>query len=80
MQIYSAVCRVATILQTRHTALGFWLAGLKLFEEIESRVTDSSERGHLKNCIARARQYLHETENPPQILNPTNNNRSKYNS
>nr|CAB3453464.1 unnamed protein product [Digitaria exilis] len=29
--MYSTVCRVATVLQTRYTAPGFWRAGLNLF-------------------------------------------------
>lgn len=60
--IYSAVCRVATLLQTRYTTPGFWLAGLRLFEEAEHLVTESSEQQHLKKCIARAREHLHEME------------------
>lgn len=62
LQIYSAVCRVATLLQTRYTTPGFWLAGLRLFEEAEHLVTESSEQQHLKKCIARAREHLHEME------------------
>ncbi|RVX17500.1 E3 ubiquitin-protein ligase AIP2 [Vitis vinifera] len=34
---YSVVCRVATILRTTYTAPGFWLAGLRLFEQAESK-------------------------------------------
>ncbi|XP_077236485.1 RING/U-box superfamily protein [Tasmannia lanceolata] len=65
--IYSVVCRVATILQTRYTAPGFWLAGLNLFEEAERFVNRSSEKEHLKTCIVRAREHLHETENRPEV-------------
>ncbi|PKA61172.1 E3 ubiquitin-protein ligase AIP2 [Apostasia shenzhenica] len=61
--IYAAVCRVATILQTRYTATGFWLAGLKLFKEAEKLVTDSMEKDHLKKCIARAHEHLNDIEN-----------------
>ncbi|XP_010261696.1 PREDICTED: E3 ubiquitin-protein ligase AIP2 [Nelumbo nucifera] len=64
--IYSTVCRVATILQTRYTIPGFWLAGLGLFQEAERLVLESSERQHLKTCIARAREHLHELENRPE--------------
>lgn len=71
-QIYSTVCRVATILQTRYTASGFWLAGLRLFEEAESLVTESSQKEHLKKCIARAREHLHDVENEvPASNRPT---------
>ncbi|OVA13017.1 zinc finger protein [Macleaya cordata] len=66
--IYSVVCRVATVLQTRYTAPGFWFAGKELFEQAERLVTDSSERQHLKACIARAREHLHEKENQPEVL------------
>nr|CAD1825051.1 unnamed protein product [Ananas comosus var. bracteatus] len=70
--IYSTVCRVATILQTRYTASGFWLAGLRLFEEAESLVTESSQKEHLKKCIARAREHLHDVENEvPASNRPT---------
>eukprot|EP00262_Sarcandra_glabra_P007854 TRINITY_DN20908_c0_g1_i1.p1 TRINITY_DN20908_c0_g1~~TRINITY_DN20908_c0_g1_i1.p1 ORF type:complete len:359 (+),score=61.22 TRINITY_DN20908_c0_g1_i1:98-1078(+) len=65
--IYSLVCRVATILQTRYTAPGFWFVGLRLFEEAEGMVTVVSEREHLKLCIARAREHLHESENQPEV-------------
>ncbi|KAF8393692.1 hypothetical protein HHK36_021939 [Tetracentron sinense] len=65
--IYSAVCRVATVLQTRYTAPGFWLAGLGLFEEAERLIPESSVREHLKTCIARAREQLYEMENQPEI-------------
>ncbi|XP_058108719.1 E3 ubiquitin-protein ligase AIP2 [Magnolia sinica] len=72
--IYSVVCRVATVLQTRYTAPGFWLAGLRLFEEAECLVTEPSEKAHLKTCIARAREHLHEEENKPEV--PQNNMRA----
>ncbi|XP_030470457.1 E3 ubiquitin-protein ligase AIP2 isoform X1 [Syzygium oleosum] len=62
--IYSVVCRVATILKTRHTAPGFWLAGLGLFEEAESLVSNPSEKENLKSCIAQAREQLHIADNP----------------
>ncbi|KAG0497679.1 hypothetical protein HPP92_002370 [Vanilla planifolia] len=61
--IHSAIGRVATILQTRYTAPGFWLAGLRLFEQAEKIVTESSERGHLKNYISRAREHLNDVDN-----------------
>ncbi|KAI3929510.1 hypothetical protein MKX01_025678, partial [Papaver californicum] len=60
--IYTVVCRVATVLQTRYTTLGFWFAGKELFEQVERLVTESSERPQLKSCIARAREHLHEKE------------------
>ncbi|XP_038991492.1 E3 ubiquitin-protein ligase AIP2-like [Hibiscus syriacus] len=53
---YSVVCRVATILKTRYTAPGFWLAGLRLFELSESLVSAPAEKDHLKNCISQAKK------------------------
>ncbi|KAK1263520.1 E3 ubiquitin-protein ligase AIP2 [Acorus gramineus] len=67
--IYSAVCRVATILQTRYTAPGFWQAGLRLFEEAGRLVAEPSERNHLRSCVVRAREHLHEAEYPPDVSN-----------
>lgn len=67
LQFYSVICRVATILKTRYTAPGFWLAGLGLFEQAECLVSDSSEKEHLRSCIAQAKEQLHLTENPPDV-------------
>ncbi|CAA7394991.1 unnamed protein product [Spirodela intermedia] len=75
--IYTAVCRVATILRTRYTAPGFWVAGLRLFEEAERLAIASSEREHLKSCIGQARGQLHELENPQQV-HDQNNRHSGY--
>ncbi|XXG81612.1 hypothetical protein AAC387_Pa09g2201 [Persea americana] len=74
--IYSVVCRVATILQTRYTAPGFWLAGLRLFEDAERLVTESSQKEHLKMCIARAHEHLQDEENRPGV--PVSNARRGY--
>lgn len=70
---YSVVCRVATILRTRYTAPGFWLSGLRLFEQAESMVTDSSEKKNLKSCIAGARQQLNHVENLSEASETTEN-------
>ncbi|KAJ1289799.1 hypothetical protein BS78_02G192400 [Paspalum vaginatum] len=61
--MYSTVCRVATVLQTRYTAPGFWRAGLNLFLGTEKLVTNPAEKEHLKTCISRAREHLDEKEN-----------------
>ncbi|TVU09665.1 hypothetical protein EJB05_43154 [Eragrostis curvula] len=61
--MYSTVSRVATVLQTRYTAPGFWRAGLNLFLGMEKLVTIPSEKEHLKTCISRAREHLDEKEN-----------------
>ena len=60
--MYSTVCRVATVLQTRYTAPGFWLLGLRLFEEVENLVTEPSEKQNMTKCIARAQENLNEME------------------
>ncbi|KDP33998.1 hypothetical protein JCGZ_07569 [Jatropha curcas] len=64
---YTVICRVATILKTRYTAPGFWHAGLGLFEQAEVLVSDSSEKEHLKNCIAQAKEQLNLAQNPPDV-------------
>ncbi|KAL5850719.1 hypothetical protein ACOSQ3_008767 [Xanthoceras sorbifolium] len=69
---YTVVCRVATILKTRYTAPGFWLAGLRLFELAESLVADPSEKQHLKICIAQAKEHLHEIDNLPEASHTNN--------
>lgn len=61
--IYSTVCRVATVLQSRYTAPGFWLAGLRLFVLVEGMISEKSQKEHLNKCIARAREHLHDVEN-----------------
>ena len=60
--MYSTVCRVATVLQTRYTAPGFWRAGLNLFIGTDKLLTNPSEKKHLKTCILRAREHLDEKE------------------
>ncbi|XP_065036575.1 E3 ubiquitin-protein ligase AIP2-like [Musa acuminata AAA Group] len=59
--MYSTICRVATVLQSRYTAPGFWIIGLRLFEEVENLVTESSEMERMRNFIAGARHHLNET-------------------
>ncbi|KAK9266068.1 hypothetical protein L1049_021473 [Liquidambar formosana] len=70
---YSVVCRVATILKTRYTAPGFWLAGLGLFQQAQCLVSDPSEKQHLKSCIAEAREHLHDVENRSEVLESAQN-------
>lgn len=65
MQFYIVVSRVATVLKTRYTATGFWVAGLSLFEEAERLASDASEKKHLKSCIAQAKEQLSEVDNQP---------------
>ncbi|KAG9457603.1 hypothetical protein H6P81_002111 [Aristolochia fimbriata] len=72
--IYAVICRVATILQTRYTTPGFWLAGLRLFEDAERIVAESSQMEHLKTCIARALEHIGDAENGPQASHSTPDN------
>ncbi|XP_010535775.1 PREDICTED: E3 ubiquitin-protein ligase AIP2 [Tarenaya hassleriana] len=74
-QFYTVVCRVATVLKTRYTATGFWLAGLHLFEEAERLVSNAAEKEHLKSCIAQAKEELNEVDNPPTEEPQNNGNR-----
>ena len=60
-------------MRTRYTAPGFWLSGLRLFEQAESMVTDSSEKENLKSCIAGARQQLNHVENLSEASETTEN-------
>ncbi|CAN0871197.1 E3 ubiquitin-protein ligase AIP2 [Linum grandiflorum] len=64
---YSVVCRVATVLKTRHTAPGFWLAGLGLFELAESLASDPSQKSHLRSCVSQAKELLNQVETPPAL-------------
>lgn len=73
LQFYSVVCRAATILKTRYTAPGFWLAGLRLFEMAESMVTDFSEKENLKSVIAVSRQQLNDVQNQSEALETAEN-------
>ncbi|KAF3446136.1 hypothetical protein FNV43_RR11315 [Rhamnella rubrinervis] len=69
---YSVVCRLATVLKTRYTAPGFWVAGLGLFEQAQSLVSDASEKTHLQTCIAQAKEVLHQVDNPPELSQSNN--------
>ncbi|KAL9673926.1 hypothetical protein QQ045_030189 [Rhodiola kirilowii] len=65
-QFYSVICRVATVLKTRYTALGFWLLGLRLFEQaeqLEQLFSDPAQKKHFNSCVSDARQHLHDVEN-----------------
>ena len=59
---------MATVLQTRYTAPGFWLAGLRLFEQAAGIVSENSQKEHLKKCISRAREHLLDVENEVPAL------------
>lgn len=70
MQIYSAVSRVATILQTRYTAPGFWLAGKGLFEEAERLATESLVKQQMRTCITKSHEHLIDVENQSEVSEP----------
>ncbi|KAH9305601.1 hypothetical protein KI387_010005, partial [Taxus chinensis] len=60
--MYTAVCRVATLLQTRYAAPGFWITGMKVFEEADKLVSKPFEKNHIKRCISRAQEHLKQTD------------------
>ncbi|GLJ10841.1 hypothetical protein SUGI_0136360 [Cryptomeria japonica] len=60
--MYTAVCRVATLLQTRYVAPGFWITGMKVFEEADKLVSKPAEKDHIKTCISRAKEHLQQTD------------------
>lgn len=60
--IYTAVCRAATLLKTRYTAQGFWMAGLELFEATLNVVNDAAEKENMKSCIRRAGEIIGEAQ------------------
>lgn len=55
--ILAAVGRVATVLQTRYTALGFWLLGLRLFKAAETAVTAPADRKKVQSYVAKAEEF-----------------------
>ena len=56
---------------------GFWIAGLGLFMEAESLVSESSEREHLRSCIAEAREQLREVKNQSEVPESGQSNSSR---
>uniref|UniRef100_A0A0D6QYW3 RING-type E3 ubiquitin transferase n=1 Tax=Araucaria cunninghamii TaxID=56994 RepID=A0A0D6QYW3_ARACU len=60
--MYTAICRVATLLQTRYVAPGFWITGMKVFEEADKLVCKPAEKDHIKVCISKAQEHLQETD------------------
>lgn len=73
LQMYSTVCRAATLLQTRYTAPAFWLTGLRLFEEVEKLVTDSNEKENMRKYIARAQEHLNEMDTEVPLVDTRRN-------
>ncbi|KAI5081876.1 hypothetical protein GOP47_0001619 [Adiantum capillus-veneris] len=56
--IYTTVCRAATLLKTRYTAVGFWMAGLQLFEATQKVVSKPEEKESMKSYIAKACEII----------------------
>ncbi|MCO5611920.1 hypothetical protein L7F22_066179 [Adiantum nelumboides] len=56
--IFSTVCRAATLLKARYTAVGFWMAGLQLFEATQKVVNKPEERESMKSYIVKAREII----------------------
>ncbi|KAG6417145.1 hypothetical protein SASPL_119296 [Salvia splendens] len=76
---YTVVCRVATVLKTRHTSPGFWNAGLNLFQEADQLAEDAAERKHLQSCISQAHDQLGEVQNRPEdSISRESRNRGGY--
>lgn len=65
--MYLASCRAATLLQSRYTSPGFWVAGVRLLEQAEGVVRNPDEKKHLRVCVAKARSYLKEQEEGEEI-------------
>ncbi|CAL1370551.1 unnamed protein product [Linum trigynum] len=75
---YSVVCRAATVLKTRHTAPGFWLAGLGLFQLAESLASEPSEKAHLRSCVSEAKEHLNQIEKDLPDVSAASSSRGGY--
>lgn len=68
-QIYDLISCASTVLQTRHTSPVLWLAGLRLYEDAERLVMETSEKKNLQACIARAyEQLIYEAEEQRALI------------
>ncbi|XP_047341407.1 E3 ubiquitin-protein ligase AIP2 [Impatiens glandulifera] len=73
---FAVISRVSTILKTRYTAPGFWIAGRDLFIDAECLMSAPVEKDHLRSYISQAKQHLHELENQlegPELAAATSN-------
>ncbi|XP_024518657.1 E3 ubiquitin-protein ligase AIP2 [Selaginella moellendorffii] len=64
--MYAAACRAGSLLQSRYTGKGFWIAGQILFEEAGDAITDPQEQENMMNWLTKAREFLHEDEDNSQ--------------
>lgn len=62
VQLYNAVSKAAILLQSRYTAKGFWVLGLRLFEEALQVVSLPKEKKQIKSFIEKARSFVGEEE------------------
>ena len=62
MQIYSTVCRAGTLLKTRYTGIGFWMAGLQLFEATLKVAMNKDEKENMKSLIAKAHEIIGDSQ------------------
>lgn len=59
-ELFGAVRKVGTLLQSRYTARGFWMAGLKLFSTTQAMVSNQLEKRQLRSFIDRAQEIMEE--------------------
>lgn len=71
MQMYAAVCRAATLLTTRFTAVAFWIVGLQLFESAAAVVTRPEEKKKLRGYIKQASEVVGEQTEREDALPPS---------
>lgn len=67
--IYTAVCRAATLLNTRYSALGFWMAGLELFKATLQVAAKPEEKENMELCIKRAHEIIGDSQKD-EVPNP----------
>ncbi|KAH7445623.1 hypothetical protein KP509_01G018200 [Ceratopteris richardii] len=63
--IYKTVCRAATLLKTRYTAVGFWMVGLRLFEETLKVVTNPEEKETVNSYITKCHEIIGDLQQEP---------------
>ncbi|CAI7784170.1 unnamed protein product [Closterium sp. NIES-54] len=59
-KMIAAVHRAATLLKTRHTARGFWAAGLVLFRAASAVLGEGANRNRVQQHIKSAQEFLGE--------------------
>lgn len=69
--MYAAVCRAATLLTTRFTAVAFWIVGLQLFESAAAVVTRPEEKKKICGYIKQASEVVGEQTEREDALPPS---------